>query len=135
MSAISPIAPITGCRYAPGDRHGAGLTGRARFVLIPSARRPSLARVWNGGCGFSAMCYNTLMSSKTLKDVLERIETWPAERQEDAARVLIEMEEQDARQVSISDSQLEEVQRRRATPHRKFLTIEQSRNHFSIKGA
>jgi hypothetical protein len=75
------------------------------------------------------------MVSKTLKDVLERIETWPADRQEDAARVLIEMEEQDAGQVSISDSQLEEVKRRRATPQRKFLTVEQARNHFSIKVA
>ena len=47
------------------------------------------------------------MVGKILKEVLERVETWPAERQEDAALVLIEMEEQDARQVSISDSQLE----------------------------
>jgi hypothetical protein len=75
------------------------------------------------------------MVGKILKEVLERIETWPAERQEDAARVLIEMEEQDARQVSISDSQLEEVKRRRAAPHRKFLTVEQARSHFSIKCA
>jgi hypothetical protein len=75
------------------------------------------------------------MTSKTLRDVLERIGTWPAERQEDAARVLIEMEEQDIGQVSISDSQLEEVKRRRAAPHRKFLTIEQVKNHFSVKGA
>ena len=75
------------------------------------------------------------MVGKILKDVLERIETWPAERQEDAARVLIEMEEQDARQVSISDGQLEEVNHRRTTPHRKFLTVKQARNHFSIKGA
>jgi hypothetical protein len=28
VSAISPIAPITGCRYASGDCHGVALTGR-----------------------------------------------------------------------------------------------------------
>ena len=75
------------------------------------------------------------MTSKALKDVLGRIETWPAERQEDAARVLIEMEEQDAGRVSISESQVEEVEHRKAAPHRKFLTVEQMRSHFSIKGA
>jgi hypothetical protein len=75
------------------------------------------------------------MAGKILKDVLERVETWPADRQEDAARVLIEMEEQDARLVSISDSQLEEVKHRRLAPHRRFLTIEQAKNQFSTKGA
>jgi hypothetical protein len=75
------------------------------------------------------------MVGKILKEVLERVETWPAERQEDAARVLIEMEEQDANQVSISDSQLEDVKHRRAAPHRRFLTVEQARNHFSTQGA
>ena len=75
------------------------------------------------------------MASKTLKDLLERIETWPAERQEDAARVLLEMEEQDAEHVSIDESQVEEVELRKAAPHRKFLTVEQIRSHFSIKGA
>ncbi len=75
------------------------------------------------------------MVSKTLKDVLERIETWPEERQEDAARVLIEMEEQDTRRVSISDSQVEEVERRRAAPNRSFMTVEGARKHFSVKRA
>ncbi len=75
------------------------------------------------------------MVGEILREVLERVETWPAERQEEAARVLIEMEEQDARQVSISDSQLEEVNHRRAAPHRRFLTIEQAKNQFSTKGA
>lgn len=62
-----------------------------------------------------------------------RIEAWPADRQEDAARVLIEMEEQDSMQVSISESQVEQVAARRAAPHRKFLATEQVRKHFSIR--
>jgi hypothetical protein len=103
------------------------------FRYLAPADRASTR--WSRECCFFAVCYNTRMTSKTLKDVLERIERWPADRQEDAARVLIEMEEQDARQVSISDSQLEQVKRRRAAPHRKFLTVERARNHFSIKGA
>ncbi|MGO4869261.1 MAG: hypothetical protein ACLPGW_01405 [Roseiarcus sp.] len=66
---------------------------------------------------------------------MDRIEAWPEERQEDAARVLIEMEEQDSKPVSISESQVEQVERRRAASHRKFITIEQARKHFSIRRA
>ena len=75
------------------------------------------------------------MVSKTLKDILDRIEAWPAERQEDAARVLIDMEEQDSKPVSISESQVDQVERRRTASHRKFITIEQAREHFSIRRA
>jgi hypothetical protein len=49
--------------------------------------------------------------------------------------VLIEMEEQDAGHVSIDESQVEELEHRKAAPHRKFLTVEQMRSHFSIKRA
>jgi hypothetical protein len=36
------------------------------------------------------------MTRKDIKEVLDRVLTWPAEQQENAARVLIEMEEFDA---------------------------------------
>jgi hypothetical protein len=58
------------------------------------------------------------MASKTLKEVLERVETWPEDRQEDAADLLIEMERQDAYSISLSDSQAREVERRLAKPHK-----------------
>jgi gas vesicle protein len=35
------------------------------------------------------------MVSKILKEVLERVETWPEDRQEDIANLLIEMEQQE----------------------------------------
>jgi hypothetical protein len=35
------------------------------------------------------------MTSKVLKEIIERVESWPEERQEDAARVLAAMEEHD----------------------------------------
>jgi hypothetical protein len=40
--------------------------------------------------------------------------TWPLERQEDAARVLSEMEKQDASPFRLTDAQVREVERRRA---------------------
>jgi len=36
------------------------------------------------------------MSNDQVKTVLDRVLTWPPERQQDAARILTEMEEQDA---------------------------------------
>jgi len=53
------------------------------------------------------------MSKEQLKKVLDRVLTWPAERQEDAARVLTAMEEQDAAPYGLDDQQVEEVRRRR----------------------
>ena len=49
------------------------------------------------------VCYNTTMASKILKEVLGRVETWPEERQDVAANLLIEMEQQDAYSVGLSD--------------------------------
>ena len=40
-----------------------------------------------------------------LKDILERVETWPKERQEDAARLLMAMEVQDASLYRLTDEQ------------------------------
>ena len=73
------------------------------------------------------------MVSKVLKEILERVETWPEDRQEDAARVLIEMEEQDAIGYSLTDEQVAEVERRRANPNRKFLTIDEVRERFAFR--
>jgi hypothetical protein len=44
--------------------------------------------------------------------VFDRVRAWPPERQEDAARVLMAMEEQDASLYQLSDEQVEEVKRR-----------------------
>jgi hypothetical protein len=53
------------------------------------------------------------MTEEQMKEILERVLTWPPERQEHAARVLAEMEEQDATAYGLSDEQVEEVRRRR----------------------
>jgi hypothetical protein len=45
-------------------------------------------------CGLGLVWYTGRMS-KALKEIVERLQTWPEERQEDAARVLMAMEEQD----------------------------------------
>jgi|SRR5882757_1848245 hypothetical protein len=62
-------------------------------------------------------CGNTttlmFMTKEQVKEILQRVLTWPPERQEDAARVLADMEEQDASLYHLSNEQVEEVRRRR----------------------
>ncbi len=54
------------------------------------------------------------MTKEQVKEILDRVLTWPPKRQEDAVRVLSEMEEQDASPYRLTDEQVSEVERRRA---------------------
>jgi len=54
------------------------------------------------------------MTRDQVKEILDRVLTWPPDRQEQAARILHEMEEQDANPYRLTDEQVEEIERRRA---------------------
>ena len=75
------------------------------------------------------------MTKGQVKAVLDRVLTWPAERQEEAARVLTEMEEQDTSTYQLTDEQLAEVKRRLADPTPKFLSLEEVRERFARRRA
>jgi hypothetical protein len=75
------------------------------------------------------------MTKDQMKAVLDRVLTWPSKRQEDAARLLTEMEEQDASPYRLSDEQVAEVKRRLADPEPKFLTFEEVRERFALRRA
>ena len=47
--------------------------------------------------------------TKTLKEVMRRAETWPKERQEEAARLLLEMEARDATIYQLSDEEAADI--------------------------
>jgi len=49
------------------------------------------------------------MKTKLLEDVLERVETWPKERQEDAAWLLMAMEAQGTSPYRLTEEQREQV--------------------------
>jgi hypothetical protein len=53
------------------------------------------------------------MTKEQVKEILERVLTWPPQRQEDAARVLNEMEAQYTSPYRLTDEQAKEVARRR----------------------
>ena len=64
------------------------------------------------------MWYNPSMTKDQLKAVLDRVLTWPQQRQrqQDAAEMLTLMEEQDSSTLRLTDEQAAEVRRRLADP-------------------
>ncbi len=69
--------------------------------------------------------------SKRLKQLIERIENWPEDRQEEATRILLAMEDGASDRYQLSDEQVAEVKRRLADPNPKFLTLEEVRARFA----
>jgi hypothetical protein len=63
------------------------------------------------------------MTTKALKEVLDRVKAWPEERQQDAARVLLAMEKQDRSPYRLTDEQAAEVRRRLAEKNPKTLSL------------
>jgi hypothetical protein len=71
------------------------------------------------------------MTKEQVKAVLERVLSWPPERQADVVHVIERMEEQDKSPLRLSDEQVAEVERRLADPNPRFLTLEEVREHFA----
>ena len=65
------------------------------------------------------------MTRDQLKAVLDRVLTWPPERQEDAAELLTLIEEQDMSPYRLKDEQAAEARRRRAEKNPATLTLDQ----------
>ena len=70
------------------------------------------------------------MTKGDLNRVLERVRSWPEERQEEAASILLEMEAQDASPYRLTDEQLAEVRRRRANDDPKLVSLADARKRF-----
>ena len=70
------------------------------------------------------------MTKEQVKAVLDRVLSWPPERQEDAVSVLMLMEEQDNNGMRLSDEQLAEVRRRRANPSANRIPFEEVFKRF-----
>jgi hypothetical protein len=69
------------------------------------------------------------MKKDQVKAVLDRVLTWSPERQEQAVRLLSEMEQQDA-SLALTVDQAAEVERRLADPNPSFLTLSEVRERF-----
>jgi hypothetical protein len=71
------------------------------------------------------------MTKEQVKEILDRVLTWPPERQADAAHMIELMEEQDRSTLRLTDEQVAEVRRRLADPNPKFLTLDEVRERFA----
>jgi hypothetical protein len=65
------------------------------------------------------------MTKDQVKAVLDRVLSWPAERQEDAAEMLMLIEEHDQSSYGLNDEQAAEVRRRLADQNARSLTLAQ----------
>ena len=54
------------------------------------------------------------MTREQVREILDRVLTWPPQRQQDAVRMLSAMEKQNASVCRLSEEQVREVERRRA---------------------
>jgi hypothetical protein len=75
------------------------------------------------------------MTREQVKDILDRVLTWPAERQVDVAHMVELMEEQDKSELRLTDEQVADVKRRLADPNPTFLTLEEVRERFARRRA
>jgi hypothetical protein len=75
------------------------------------------------------------MTRDQVKLILDRVLSWPAERQADIAHMVEMMEEQDQRALQLTDEQMEEVKRRLADPNPKFISLEEVRERFARRRA
>lgn len=63
------------------------------------------------------------MTKDQVKEILDRVLTWPPERQADVAHVLELMEEQDNSTLRLSEEQAAEIRRRIAEENPKSVTL------------
>jgi hypothetical protein len=75
------------------------------------------------------------MTRDQVKEILDRVLSWPPERQADVAHMVELMEEQDQSALRLSDEQVAEVERRLADPNPKFIALEEVRERFARRRA
>jgi hypothetical protein len=74
------------------------------------------------------------MTKERVKAVLDRVLTWPPERQEDAVEILKAVEEQDASDLRLNDEQLANVRRRRAKNDANRIPFREVFKRFRTRG-
>ena len=70
------------------------------------------------------------MTRDQVKEILDRVLAWPAERQADVVHVVELMEEQDKSDLRLTDEQAAEVRRRLAERNPRTLTLAEFSEHL-----
>lgn len=75
------------------------------------------------------------MTKDQLKAVLDRVLTWPPERQADVARMIERMQEQDSQALRLTEEQVAEVRRRLADTGAENVPAEEVFKRIRSSGA
>jgi hypothetical protein len=70
------------------------------------------------------------MTREQVKEILDRVLSWPPARQADVARMVELMEEQDNSELRLSNEQAAEVRRRLANSNRRTIPAEEVFERF-----
>jgi hypothetical protein len=70
-------------------------------------------------CRRAFICEGVIMTKDQVKEILDRVLTWPPQRQADVAHLVELMEQQDSSALRLTKEQLAEVRRRRAKKNPK----------------
>jgi hypothetical protein len=70
------------------------------------------------------------MTKDQVKTILDRVLTWPPERQADVVEVVALMEQQDQSGLRLTEEQVAEVRRRRAKRKPRYVTLAEARKRF-----
>ena len=72
------------------------------------------------------------MTKDQVKEILDRVLTWPPERQADIAHAVELMEAQDNSEMRLTDEQLAEIRRRRAKQNPSYVSLTDARRRFGV---
>jgi hypothetical protein len=75
------------------------------------------------------------MTKEQVKAILDRVLTWPEARQDDVARILLAMEEQDNSPLQLTEEQAAEVKRRLEEKNPETLTLDEFKKSLRRFGA
>jgi hypothetical protein len=74
------------------------------------------------------------MTKERVKEILDRVLTWPPERQADVAHIVEFMEAQDKSALRLTDEQAAEVRRRLANPSSQRIPAEDVFKRYRSSG-
>jgi hypothetical protein len=72
------------------------------------------------------------MTKEQVKEILDRVLSWPPQRQADIAHTVELMEAQDQSDLGLTEEQLAEVRRRRSKKNPKYVSLADARRQFDI---
>lgn len=72
------------------------------------------------------------MTKAQVKEILDRVLSWPPQRQADVAHIVELMEAQDKSDLRLSDEQLAEIRRRRTKKNPKYVSLADARRRLGV---